>query len=155
MSGGFTPRHAQRNSLFFCSKAAPLASGRIVPRVTIAKGNSIHPTWDTSKRMANTTWNQFKSQNCCSRSSYLSILHGGFIQRTQCSWWQQCSTFSNAHKIFYNPSTHHRWWYHQIMPQSPQLSVVARKLCLKFLERLRDKFDSSPVLSNKIEGLTK
>ena len=28
----------------FFSKAAPLSSGQIVPRVTIAKGNSINPT---------------------------------------------------------------------------------------------------------------
>ena len=32
---------------FFCSKAAPLSSGRIVPIVTIAKGNSIFPTCGT------------------------------------------------------------------------------------------------------------
>ena len=43
------------------------------------------------------------------------------------------------------------------MPQSqtPQLSAVSRKLCLKFQESLRDKFASSPVLTNEIEGLTK
>ena len=34
-------------SLFFFSKAGPLSSGRIVPRVTIAKGNSINPTCET------------------------------------------------------------------------------------------------------------
>ena len=42
MSKGFTPRHdwTFRDS-FFCLKAAPLFSGRIVPRVTIAKASSI------------------------------------------------------------------------------------------------------------------
>ena len=33
--------------LVFCAKAAPLSSGQIVPRVTIAQGNYIHPTWET------------------------------------------------------------------------------------------------------------
>ena len=31
----------------FCLKAAPLSSGRIVPRVKIAKGNSINATCET------------------------------------------------------------------------------------------------------------
>ena len=33
---------------FFCSKSAAVSSNRIVPITPIAKGNSIHPTWDTS-----------------------------------------------------------------------------------------------------------
>ena len=32
---------------FFCSKAAPLSSGQIVPNLTIAEGNSILPTCET------------------------------------------------------------------------------------------------------------
>ena len=45
MSRGFNMRHAQmsRHSLFV-RNTAPLSWGRIVPRVTIAEGNSIHPT---------------------------------------------------------------------------------------------------------------
>ena len=40
-------------------------------------------------------------------------------------------------------------------PKSPQLSAVARKLCLRYPESFRDEFDSSPGLSHEIEGLTK
>ena len=45
MSRGFTLRHTQTSrDSFFCLKAVPLSSGWIVPRVTIAKGNSINST---------------------------------------------------------------------------------------------------------------
>ena len=40
-------------------------------------------------------------------------------------------------------------------PKSPQLSAVARKLCLRYPVSFRDEFDSSPGLSHEIEGLTK
>ena len=43
--GDLSPGMPRRlETRFFCSKAALLFSVRIVPRVAIAEGNSIHPT---------------------------------------------------------------------------------------------------------------
>ena len=45
--GDLPPGMPRRPESLFFSKAVPLSSGRIVHRVTIAKGSSINPTCQT------------------------------------------------------------------------------------------------------------